>query len=139
MEFLVKFKCLFALVIASSLISGCAPTSVVGKNARHLSLQLAADNHDVNTRNLITDTQYSLEKFLQQFYDLGKKDRQKGMDTNHAYQRVSSFVKDDVFNPKTQKSNYINRSYDANNPDSQAKRLLDSAIKTYWDGYNGVI
>ncbi|WP_241649608.1 Exc2 family lipoprotein [Rosenbergiella collisarenosi] len=135
----MKFKYFLALVISSYVMSGCAPTSVVGKNARHLSLQFAADNHDINTRSLTTDTQNSLEKFLQQFYDLGKKDRQKGMDMNQASQRVSSFAKNDVFNPKTQKSNYINRSYDASNPESQAKLLLNSAIETYWDGYNGVI
>lgn len=135
----MKFRYMLFLGISSALISGCAPTSVVGKNARHLSLQFAADNHDINTRSLITDTQNSLEKFLQQFYDLGRKDRQKGMDWDHANQRVASFVKNDVFNPKTQKSNYINRSYDASNPESQAKLLLASAIKTYWDGYNGTI
>ena len=127
------------LIILLSLTSGCAPTSIVAKNARHLSLEFAAQNHDINTRTLITDNQNLAERFLQQFYVLGLQDRKKGFDEKQAHDRITSFSKDSAFNPYSQKSIYINHSYDANNPDKQATLLLNTAIKTYWDGYKGII
>ena len=122
------------------LLSACSgPQTSVSQHARHMAYQLAGLHFDPNTQPLTTDNARRMEKFLSQFYDLGKQDRAAGLTAAQAQQRVASFTQDQdgPFNPVTQKSAFINHEYEADQPEKRSKLLLEGAIATYWDGYHG--
>ena len=110
----------------------------VEKNARHLAYKIERAHFDPNTKPLTGDNIRLMSAFLSQFYAMGKKDRATGLTTAQAQQRVNSFSSDDgPFSPGAQKTTFINRDYDADQPGKRSDILKQGAIATYWDGYNG--
>lgn len=140
------------LLLSAFLLSACTHSqSSVDRNARHAALQLANIHFDPNTRPLIADNIRVTAKFLNQFYVLGKQDRASSLSMEQAQQRVLSFSSSAMeskalppsehpagpFDPSAQKSLFLTQVYAAEQPEKRASILLESAIKTYWDGYNG--
>ena len=137
----------FSLIVVVLLLSACAgPQTSVDKNARHVAYRIAHIHFDPNTRPLTTDNTRAMAHFLSQFYQLGKEDRAAGLTLAQAKQRVASFsqmqdeadsAESNPFTPEAQKSNFIQHSYTADQPEKRSIILLDGATATYWDGYNG--
>lgn len=141
------------LLLSAFLLSACTHSqSSVDRNARHAALQLANIHFDPNTRPLIADNIRVTAKFLNQFYVLGKQDRASGLSMEQAQQRVLSFTGSAAqskaemlpsehpagpFDASAQKNQFLTQVYAAEQPEKRARILLESAIKTYWDGYNG--
>lgn len=110
----------------------------VEKSARHLAYKIERAHFDPNTKPLTGDNIRLMSAFLSQFYAMGKQDRAAGLTTAQAQQRVNSFSSDDgPFAPGAQKTTFINREYDADQPGKRSDILKQGAIATYWDGYNG--
>ncbi|MBS0970765.1 Exc2 family lipoprotein [Nissabacter archeti] len=135
-----------SVLVGVLLLSACSgPQTSVSQHARHMAYQLAGLHFDPNTQPLTTDNARRMEKFLSQFYDLGKQDRVAGLTAEQAQQRVASFSQaqdgatdqEGPFSPVTQKSAFINHEYEADQPEKRSKLLLEGAIATYWDGYHG--
>lgn len=129
----LSLACLLPLLLIA-----CTSQTSVEKHARHIAYQIAQAHFDPNTKPLTADNARELEPFLRQFYTLGKKDRAAGLSTSQAQQRVNTFSNDDgPFAPGAQKTIFINRHYDADQPGKRSDILKQGAIATYWDGYNG--
>lgn len=144
-----------SLLLSMLTLSACTHSqNSVDRNARHAATQIAQLHFDPNTRPLTADNIRSTAEFLRQFYDQGKQDRAAGLNMAQAQQRVNSFGGkvtgeesgvDDLldspvagpFDASAQKSVFLTHEYSAEQPEKQSRILLDSAIKTYWDGYYG--
>lgn len=136
-------------------VTGCSNTqNIVDKNARNAVSQIEKLHFDPNTRPITADNIRSTSNFLKQFYVLGNQDRESGFSKAQAQARVDSFSGvanhrdsnvDDllgtpvngIFSENSQKSIFINQIYTAEQPSKQGRILLNSAIKTYWDGFYG--
>lgn len=126
------------LVLPLVLAACSSHRTSVEKNARHMAYQLQQIHFDANTQPLTADNTRLMAQFLSQFYELGKEDRTAGLTSIQAQQRVNSLTKGDgPFSPENQKTMIINRVYDADQPDKRIDIMKNSAIQTYWDGYNG--
>ncbi|MGB8666502.1 MAG: Exc2 family lipoprotein, partial [Serratia inhibens] len=99
--------------------------------------QLAQVHFDPNTRTQISDSIKSSIPFFDQFYQIGKTDRANGMTRQQAQQREAEFRSPEFLSDVGQKGIFINRKYSTDNPQKQRQILLDSAVATYWDGYEG--
>lgn len=127
-----------SLVVPLVLAACSSPRTSVETNARHMAYQMQQIHFDANTKPLTADNTRLMAQFLSQFYALGKEDRAAGITPTQAQQRVDSFTKGDgPFSPEKQKTMIINREYDADQPDKRVYIMKNSAIQTYWDGYNG--
>lgn len=65
-----------------------------------------------------------------------QKDRSDGLTPEQTRQRVESFSYPDVLSGG-QKSRFLSQEYDADNPEKQRQIILEAAISSYQDGYNG--
>lgn len=144
-----------SFLMAVFAVTGCTNTqSIVDKNARNAVSQIEKLHFDPNTRPITADNIHATSKVLNQFYVLGNKDRESGVNKYQAQTRVNSFSRmtsnsnsnvDDLlgtpvkgpFSDDSQKSVFINQTYSAEQPSKQGEILLSNAIKTYWDGYYG--
>ncbi|RPD96128.1 entry exclusion protein 2 [Candidatus Pantoea deserta] len=137
----MDIKChLSAILAVSLLLSGCAGDQTsVNRNARHAAARLEKIHFDPNTRPLTADNIRQTAKFLDQFYELGKKDRAEGLSQAQAQQRVASFsaATSGPFAAASQKTRILSQDYSAERPEKQSQILLESATATYWDGYLG--
>lgn len=145
------------ILLAVLAVSSCTNSlNSVEKNAHNAVSQIEKLHFDPNTRPITADNIRLTSNFLHQFYALGKQDREAGVSLEKAQKRVESFSRntdanksdvDDLlgeplkgpFTEEAQKSMFLNQEYSAEQPNKQRKILLDSAIKTYWDGYYGHI
>ncbi|HBA9748346.1 TPA: Exc2 family lipoprotein, partial [Escherichia coli] len=120
-------------------LAGCSGNQTsVEKNARHMAYQIEQVNFDPNTKPLTADNTRLMAKFLSQFYEIGKQDREAGFTSAQAQQRVDSLsTGNGPFSPGAQKTKIINRDYDSEQPEKRSEILKQGAITTYWDGYNG--
>lgn len=137
MDELMNIKSAALAIIISVLLSACVSKGSVDKNATHVALQIAQLNFDPNTRPLTAENTKRAAIFLQQFYNLGRKDRSDGFNASQAQERVMSFSKAAVFASSSQGSTFVSQQYEAEQPNQQAALLLRAATATYWDGYNG--
>lgn len=129
---------LFLFLIPFFLVACTSHLGSVEKNARHMAFQLQRIHFDPNTAPLTADNTRLMAQFLSQFYDMGKKDRASGLTTIQAQQRVNSFSSGKgPFSPEEQKTMFINRAYEADQPEKRVEIMKTNAIQTYWDGYNG--
>ena len=127
-----------SLVLPLALAACSSSKTSVEKNARHMAYQMQQIHFDANTKPLTADNTRLMAQFLSQFYALGKEDKAAGLTTMQAQQRVDSFTKGDgPFSPEKQKTTIINREYEADQPDKRVDIMKNSAVQTYWDGYNG--
>ena len=138
--------CLSVILTLPLLLTACAGSQTsVDKNARHMAHQIARLHFDPNTRPLTADNIRLMAQFLSQFYDQGKKDRAAGLTLAQAQQRVNCFRQQQAgdaagnspFALEAQKSFFLTHQYTADQPEKRRTILLDGAIATYWDGYNG--
>lgn len=120
-------------------LTGCSGNQTsVEKNARHMAYQIEQVHFDPNTKPLTADNTRLMTRFLSQFYELGKQDREAGFTSAQAQQRVDSLsTGNGPFSPGAQKTTIINRDYDSDQPEKRSEILKQGAITTYWDGYNG--
>jgi PBP1b-binding outer membrane lipoprotein LpoB len=127
------------LILCSALfLSACASQQTSPeRHARHAIHQLAQAHFDPNTRTQISDSIKSSIPFFDQFYQIGKTDRANGMTRQQAQQREAEFRSPEFLSDVGQKGIFINRKYSTDNPQKQRQILLDSAVATYWDGYEG--
>lgn len=146
----MRFNTIIAAILPLTLwFAGCAaPASSVERNARRVAIEVQKLDFDPNTRSLVADNTRVAKTFLQQFYTLGKKDRADGLTLAQARQRVASFSESvertqahasqkSVFSPDAQTSQFNQQQYSAEQPEKQARVLLNGATAVYWDGYNG--
>lgn len=124
-------------ILIPLLLTACAPKTSVERNASHVAQQIAQLNFDPNMRSLTADNTQRATVFLQQFYDLGKKDHAQGITPAQAQERVNSFRSIDAFAAASQASTFVTHKYEAEQPRKQAELMLNAATTTYWDGYNG--
>ncbi|NIF22458.1 Exc2 family lipoprotein [Candidatus Pantoea multigeneris] len=124
-------------ILIPLLLTACAPKTSVERNASHVAQQIAQLNFDPNMRSLTADNTQRATVFLQQFYDLGKKDHAQGITPAQAQERVNSFRSIDAFAAASQGSTFVSHKYEAEQPKKQAELMLNAATTTYWDGYNG--
>ncbi|HGM5488954.1 TPA: Exc2 family lipoprotein [Serratia fonticola] len=125
-------------LLATLLLCACAgPQSSVEKHARHATFQLAEAHFSPDTRTDISKSTKAAIPFFEQFYQLGKADRQDGLTREQAQQRVNEFRNPDFLPESEQKTTMYNQSYTAESPKKQREILLENAIATYWDGYDG--
>ena len=137
MNFKMTMKLAILTILITTLLTACAPKGSVDKNAEHVALQIAQLNFDPNTRPLTAENTKRAAIFLQQFYDLGRKDHSNNLAKPFAQERVSQLKNAEVFSSSSQGSTFVSQQYKAEQPKEQAALLLKSATETYWDGYNG--
>ncbi|WP_336756133.1 Exc2 family lipoprotein [Pantoea sp. USHLN298] len=139
------------LLLTAAMLSGCTAETSLERNAHHTASQIAKLHFDPNTRPLTADNYRIAKQFLSQFYELGKQDRAAGLSEEQAQQRVNSFTAvrqtqqgDQIdesctspFSAAAQKSNFLKQSFSADRPQKRAEIMLESATKSYWDGFNG--
>lgn len=133
----MSMKLVPSIILIGMLLSACASEGSVDKNAKHVALQIAQLNFDPNMRPLTADNTKRAAIFLQQFYDLGRKDHSDGLDKPLAQERVRQFENAEIFSSGSQGNRFVGQQYEAEQPKEQAALLLKSATATYWDGYNG--
>ncbi|MFT2795044.1 Exc2 family lipoprotein [Serratia sp. N21D137] len=125
-------------LLAALLLCACtASQSSVERHARHATYQLANAHFDPNTQTNISKSAKTAIPFFEQFYQTGKKDRQDRLTREQAQQRVNEFRNPDFLPESEQKATMYNQSYTADSPKKQREILLENAIATYWDGYDG--
>lgn len=125
-------------LLVTLLLCACTTSqSSVEKHARRSTFQLADAHFGPDTRTDISKSTKAAIPFFEQFYQLGKKDRQNGLTREQAQQRVDGFRNPDFLPESEQKATMFNQSYTADSPKKQREILLENAIATYWDGYDG--
>ncbi len=125
-------------LLATLLLCACtASQNSVERHARHATFQLAEAHFDPNTQTNISKSAKAAIPFFDQFYQAGKKDCQNGLTREQAQQRVNEF-RDPAFLPESErKSTMFNRTYTADSPKKQREIMIENAVETYWDGYDG--
>lgn len=130
-------KIFLPVIITSLLLNACSSQQTsVEKNARHAASRVAKIHFDPNSRPLTADSIKVMKPVLQQFYDLGKKDHADGLTLTQARQRAENFKCPGVIN-NSNTTTILGKTYEADEPAKQSQIILDSAVATYWDGYNG--
>lgn len=125
-------------LLVTLLLCACTSSqSSVEKHARRSTFQLADAHFGPDTRTDISKSTKAAIPFFEQFYQAGKKDRQNGLTREQAQQRVNEFRDPDFLPESEQKATMLNQSYTADSPKKQREILLENAIATYWDGYDG--
>lgn len=127
----------FPLYAVLLLCACTASQTSVEKHARHATFQLANAHFDPNTQTDISTSTKNAIPFFEQFYQAGKKDRTNGLTREQAQKRVDEFRNPDFLPESEQKNHMYNRAYTADSPQKQREILLENAIATYWDGYDG--
>jgi hypothetical protein len=119
-------------------LSACSnQQSSPDRHAKRAIYQLDQVHFDPNTRMNISNSIKYVTPFFEQFYEIGKADRAKGLTRQQAQQREAYFRSPDFLHDSEQKSIFINQKYSADNPQKQRQILVDAAVATYWDGYEG--
>lgn len=125
-------------LLAVFLLCACtASQTSVERHARHATFQLANAHFDPNTKTDISSSTKSALPFFEQFYQAGSKDRINGLTREQAQKRVEEFRNPDFLPESEQKSTMFNQTYTADSQKKQREILLENAIATYWDGYQG--
>lgn len=107
------------------------------RHAKRAVYQMDQAHFDPNTRMHISDSIKQAIPFFEQFYQIGKDDRAKGLTRQQAEQREAYFRSAEFMQESEQKSTFMNHVYSADNPQKQRQILLNAAVATYWDGYEG--
>lgn len=124
-------------LILPLLLTACAGAKTsVERNASHAVSALRRIQFAPDVRMPRADSINSLKPVMQEFYNLGKKDRADGLNPEQARQRVESFSHSDVLSGR-QISGFLSQEFDADNPEKQRQIILEAAISSYQDGYNG--
>lgn len=130
-------KQLLPVIITSLLLNACSSQQTsVDKNARHAVSRVAKIHFDPNSRLQTADSIKVMKPLLQQFYDQGKKDHSDGLTLAQARQRAENFKCPGVI-MSSEKTTILGQTFEADEPAKQSQIILDTAITTYWDGYNG--
>lgn len=125
-------------LLATLVLCACtASQSSVERHARHATYQLANAHFDPNTQTDISKSAKNAIPFFEQFYQVGKKDRLNGLTREQAQIRVNEIRHPDFFPESEQKTMVYNRSYTTDTPKKQREILIENAVETYWDGYDG--
>jgi hypothetical protein len=126
------------IVFTALFLSACAgQKSSPERHAKHAIYQLAQEDFSPEMRTQIPDSIKAAIPFFDQFYQMGKVDRAKGLTRQQADQREAYFRSPEFLSDVGQKGKFINQEYSVDNPQKQRQILLDSAVATYWDGYDG--
>ncbi|MBP1130373.1 MULTISPECIES: Exc2 family lipoprotein [Serratia] len=126
------------ILFTALFLSACtSQKSSPERHARHAIYQLAREDFSPEMRTQIPDSIKASIPFFDQFYQMGKTDRAKGLTRQQAEQREAYFRSPEFIGETGNKSIFINRKYSVDNPQKRQQILLDSAVATYWDGYEG--
>ncbi|KFK92415.1 MULTISPECIES: Exc2 family lipoprotein [unclassified Serratia (in: enterobacteria)] len=127
------------LVLLTTLcLSACSsPQSSPERHAKRAVYQLDQAHFDPNTRMSISDSIKQAIPFFDQFYQMGKADRAKGLTRQQAEQREAYFRSAEFLQESKQKSVFMQHEYSADNPQKQRQILLNAGVAAYWDGYEG--
>ena len=118
------------------LLSACASQlSSVDRQANHAAHQLAASHFDPSSRMLVTDTAKSIRPCLQQAYQHGVDDRQKGITRPQAEANMQERLKNPDFGQI--RAFFVGKIYESDRPEQSRKIMLDAMVASYWDGYEG--
>ncbi|AKR77932.1 MULTISPECIES: Exc2 family lipoprotein [Edwardsiella] len=134
---------LFFLCILSSaplLLSACAqPESSAARHAKHLSYA-SDDNFAPHYRTKLYDSYQSSIPFLQQFWELGKKDRAAAITQAQQQQRIDEFKSQAFLTRINGKEHFAGKAYNSYSHREQKWRqaMSDAIIQTYLDGYHGI-
>ncbi|MHA7845600.1 Exc2 family lipoprotein [Serratia sp. D1N4] len=107
------------------------------RHAKRAVYQLDQVHFDPNSRMDISGSIKHATPFFKQFYEIGEADRAKGLTRQQAQQREAYFRGPEFLQESEQKTIFINQKYSADNPQKQRQILVDAAVATYWDGYEG--
>ncbi|PHM65521.1 hypothetical protein Xsto_01878 [Xenorhabdus stockiae] len=127
------------LIVSSLLMSGCAqPKTSAERNAKHF-VYASNDDFDPNFRTKIYDSIELSVPFFEQFWQLGKKDREAGVSPEEAQQRVIYLKGDEFMNSIRRTSHFEGRVYESSEgPSIKWRKAMSEAISaTYMDGYEG--
>jgi len=126
------------LVTGILLLGACTHSqSSPERHAQHAVYQLAAAHSEIDTRIQISDSTRAYVPFFDQFYQMGKAERTKGVTRQQAQQQEAYFRSPEFLPELGTKGSFYSQIYTADNPQAQRKILIDGAITTYWDGYEG--
>lgn len=117
-------------------LAACTSQTSIERNATHAVSAIESIEFDPNTRLLKTDSINAMKPLMQQFYDLGKKDRADGITLTQAQKRVENFRSTGTL-IGGEKDVVFGREYDADNPEKQRQIVISAGTAAYWDGYNG--
>ncbi|PHM50238.1 hypothetical protein Xmir_00415 [Xenorhabdus miraniensis] len=126
-----------ATLIVSSLMVGCSqPKSSAERNAKHF-IYASNDDFDPNFQTQIYDSIQLSVPYFEQFWQLGKKDREAGVTPEDAQQRVSYFSSDEFLNSLQRKSWFAGKVYNETASPKWLKAMSEAISATYTDGYEG--
>ncbi|WP_261416157.1 Exc2 family lipoprotein [Serratia proteamaculans] len=126
------------IAFTALLLSACtSQKSSPERRAKHAIYQMAREDFSPEIRTQIPDSIKASIPFFDQFYQMGKADRAKGLTRQQAEQREAYFRSPEFLSDVGKKGKFINQEYSVDNPQKQRQILLDSAVATYWDGYDG--
>ncbi|PHM44712.1 hypothetical protein Xmau_01424 [Xenorhabdus mauleonii] len=124
-------------LMASSLMFGCAQTNTSAeRNARNF-IYASYDDFDPNfNTHKYNSIQLSIP-FFEQFWQLGKEDREAGITQEEAQQRLRYLTSDEFLNSIPQKSKFAGKWYNESTTPKWVKAMSDAISTTYLDGYEG--
>ncbi|WP_147197797.1 Exc2 family lipoprotein [Pantoea sp. CCBC3-3-1] len=128
----------FSAALFVFLLSACAgQLTSVDRQANHAAHQLAASKFDPAFRLNVTDTAKSLRPCLQQAWQRGVDDRQKGVTRLQAEANREALR--NAENPALGQigSIFVGKVYEADRPEKARKIMLDAMAASYRDGYEG--
>ncbi|MGO4795746.1 Exc2 family lipoprotein [Serratia quinivorans] len=126
------------MLVTALFLSACtSQKSSPERHAKHAVYQLAREDFSPEMRTQIPDSIKAAIPFFDQFYQMGKTDRAKGLTQQQAQQQEAYFRSPEFLGDMGKKGRFINQLYSVDNPQKQRQILLDSAVATYWDGYEG--
>lgn len=126
------------ILFTTLFLSACSSQqSSPERHAQRAVYQLDQAHFDPNSRMDISGSIKRAIPFFDQFYQMGKADRAKGLTRQQAEQREAYFRSAEFMQESEQKSTFMNQVYSADNPQKQRQILLNAAVAAYWDGYEG--
>lgn len=127
----VLLACLFIL-------AGCkAPTTSAERHAKHFTYA-ADDGFDPHFATRKHDSITLSVPFFKQFWEEGKKDREKGITQEEANKRAQYFYSDDFFTSFKNYSVFAGKEYNVTNTSLKwRKAMSEETSGAYMDGYEG--
>ncbi|MEE4411950.1 MULTISPECIES: Exc2 family lipoprotein [unclassified Serratia (in: enterobacteria)] len=126
------------IALSLVLIAGCSSSmSSPERHAKHF-IYTSDDGFDPNFATRKQQSVKFATPFFDQFWEEGKKDREKGLTKEDVKQRVNYFSSDEFFNSFQNISMFAGKAYDRTSRSLKwRKAMSEAASSTYLDGYEG--
>ncbi|PHM33189.1 Exc2 family lipoprotein [Xenorhabdus innexi] len=127
------------LIVSSLLTVGCSqPKTSAERNAKHF-VYASNDDFDPNFRTQIYDSITLSVPLFEQFWQMGKKDKESGVTPEEAQERVLYLKSDEFLNSIQRTSHFAGKAYKNSKSVSPKwrKAMSEGISATYMDGYEG--